>query len=652
MQRKVLIVEDEMILNLYLSSFLRKRGYDVEMVNSGEKCLALLDGGYRPDVILMDINLGAGRLDGPTVTRHVNAHYNIPVVLHTAYTDELTLNSTLEMRKYGYIQKVPGNEQIVAASIEMALRLHQYERQIEQNERFLNDVFNSIQDGICVIDREFNVVQINEKLKEWFIPEIDVDNIKTRECYKLFQNQVSKCKTCPTHRAFETGETERDVFYDVHGLSPKWIEVYSYPLRSANGEDIDGVVEHIRDITEIKNTEQKIKESYARSSWLNEIGRNALAHWSISDIIEYTVKLISSRFPKYRTVFGSLDEDNVCRMAKSYHSGADALEDPFTIDFSPASGYVQTLRNQGNMVINDIDEDESVRQIAEELDRLNIRSLISALIKQDEAPDYLICFTAPAAHRWSDHEVLTVREITDYLTLAVKNIHYQQLLAAGEQQYKNLSTHLQSVWEEQNEYIAREIHDDLGQAMTALKMNLYMIEQALSGEEGCSSSSIGDTVEYMRNVIDDTVLKVRELSRRLRPIVLDTSGIIEALEWLVLEQEKYSEQHVEFKTSIDKIDLDKRKALTVFRIVQEALNNSIRHSRADTVIVEVGIDKRLLTVSIQDNGIGFDVDSVDTRKSFGLFGMCERAAHAQGDVHIRSVIGEGTEIVLTVPLDG
>src|SRR6056297_3196609 len=123
MKARIFIVEDEMILNKHLSNFLSSHGYTVEMASRGEECLEKLKSLPLPDLILMDINLGKNRMDGPTTTQKIYEQYDIPVVLHSAYTDKATLDTTRDMVKYGYIQKVPGNEQFILAGIELAMKL-------------------------------------------------------------------------------------------------------------------------------------------------------------------------------------------------------------------------------------------------------------------------------------------------------------------------------------------------------------------------------------------------------------------------------------------------------------------------------------------------------------------------------------------------
>lgn len=354
MKKRIWIVDDELLIGLHLVKVFEEHGYEARSIKSGELCLEFLASGEVPDLILMDINLGEGRIDGPETTRRVTAEREIPVVLHSAYTDRETLSRTENMVKYGYVQKVPGNEQFVLATAQMALKLHSVE--------------------------------------------------------------------------------------------------------------------------------------------------------------------------------------------------------------------------------------------------------------------------------------LALRE--------------------REQRYRDLSNHLQRIREEQSAYMAREIHDDLGQSLAALKMNLTMISKVGGGAE------IEQYLTDMREILDQTVKKVRGLVQELRPPVMDSVGIIEALRWHVREVQKAFGVPISFSTNSEEAELSEEAALATFRIVQEALTNSLRHGQPSAVDVEVEVDESALNgrgeirFAVADNGKGF-VDGVMMPGSgFGLLSMRERAEQAGGELDVVTAPEEGTVIRAAIPFGG
>lgn len=342
-----------MILNQHLSNFLSSHGYAVEMASRGEECLEKLKSHPLPDLILMDINLGKNRMDGPATTKKIYEQYDIPVVLHSAYTDKATLDSTRDMVKYGYIQKVPGNEQFILAGIELALKLHGAQK----------------------------------------------------------------------------------------------------------------------------------------------------AH------------------------------------------------------------------------------------------------------KQSEA------------------------------------------------KYRKLLHRSQDIREEQNVHIAREVHDELGQTLTSLQMGLALIENDLKecrSEEKCASVTqmIGEMHDTIRAAIDQT----RSLSSQLRPAVLDTAGLMDALKWLIQDYQRRMRIPITLMNENEQLELSQEKSLAVYRIVQEALTNIVRYADASEVTIEPLVGDSLLEIYIQDNGKGFNSEALELNNSLGILGMKERANQFGGDVIIKSKADIGTKVYMYMQL--
>jgi PAS domain S-box-containing protein len=224
----------------------------------------------------------------------------------------------------------------------------------------------------------------------------------------------------------------------------------------------------------------------------------------------------------------------------------------------------------------------------------------------------------------------------------------EQELREGERRYRELSIHLQHVREEQLARLSREIHDDLGQSLTALRMNLTVLERDIArvvAEQ--QRERINTTMEDVKSILMGTVQKTRELVKELRPTVLDTSGLLEALEWQVEEFRRFSGIDVRLHRGSEELELTGDRALAVFRIVQESLTNTARHSNASRVSVSVELDEEELRIDISDNGCGFDTEEANS--SFGLLGMRERANFCGGSLSISSTGEGGTRVSLKIP---
>jgi signal transduction histidine kinase len=206
------------------------------------------------------------------------------------------------------------------------------------------------------------------------------------------------------------------------------------------------------------------------------------------------------------------------------------------------------------------------------------------------------------------------------------------------------------VREEERSIIAREIHDELGQALTGLKMNLFWLENRLSELGYAVAHPLRERIESMSNLADTTIQRVREISSQLRPGVLDDLGLAAAIEWQTQEFQAQMGIRCKFNASSENITLDPDKSTAVFRIFQETLTNVTRHAKATGVNISMMKKANNLLLKVIDNGKGIEEDKISNPKSLGLLGMRERALLLGGNFKITSTLGKGTTVTLQVPL--
>ena len=219
-------------------------------------------------------------------------------------------------------------------------------------------------------------------------------------------------------------------------------------------------------------------------------------------------------------------------------------------------------------------------------------------------------------------------------------------LKKSQELFRNLSTHLQVVREEERTRIARKIHDDLGQALTALKIDLSWLDKKLANQQGL----IRDKMQSMVTLINETVGTVHNVSEDLRPGILDDFGLPAALEWQAEEFQKRT--GMECKTSVPNraFDLTKEKSINLFRIVQESLTNVIRHADATKVEINLYEKDGMLLLEIEDNGRGISQAAISDSKSFGLIGIKERVHSLGGEVNIVGTPNEGTRLIVRMAI--
>jgi signal transduction histidine kinase len=214
------------------------------------------------------------------------------------------------------------------------------------------------------------------------------------------------------------------------------------------------------------------------------------------------------------------------------------------------------------------------------------------------------------------------------------------------EELRNLSAHLQSVREEERTRMAREIHDELGQGLTALKMDVSWLNRHYLEEDATFSNKLTS----MEEVIDRTIETVQKLSGELRPGILDDLGLAAAIEWQAEEFENRTGIECQVSLSPEGIILNKEQSTTMFRIFQETLTNVIRHARATKVEVRLKEQNGTIVLEVTDNGRGITETEIGDARSFGLIGMRERVDFIDGELTVAGSPGKGTTIKVTLPL--
>lgn len=223
----------------------------------------------------------------------------------------------------------------------------------------------------------------------------------------------------------------------------------------------------------------------------------------------------------------------------------------------------------------------------------------------------------------------------------------QELLENTSQQLRELASYLQNIREEERRDIAREIHDELGQQLTGLKMDVSWIKKKIQKE----TEQFDPKLTEILLLIDNTVKSVRRISTKLRPSILDDLGFKAALDWLLHDYEKRTRTTLHFTYNINEKELKNAHSIGLYRIVQESLNNIAKHANANNIYINFEKVQDKLVLTIRDDGSGFDKNQNKKEKSFGLLGIQERVIMMNGLYEINSEINKGTEIIVIIPLE-
>jgi PAS domain S-box-containing protein len=228
-----------------------------------------------------------------------------------------------------------------------------------------------------------------------------------------------------------------------------------------------------------------------------------------------------------------------------------------------------------------------------------------------------------------------------------ERVRAHEALARSREELRELATAASSAREQEQARIARELHDELAQSLSTLKMDIALIRGARPAAE---DGVLGKRLDRMEKQIDGTIAAMRRIAADLRPLALDDLGLLPAIEALVQDFERRTGIRCELAIGDEHLALPDAHATAVFRIVQESLTNVVKHARAKRVEIVVDADDEAVTVSVRDDGTGFAADGPRKPQSYGLLGIRERAYLLGGDMRVTTAPGEGTEIEVRLPV--
>lgn len=303
--------------------------------------------------------------------------------------------------------------------------------------------------------------------------------------------------------------------------------------------------------------------------------------------------------------------------------------------------------------------------VVEHLFAAGIRSYVSVPLLADGQLIGGMNLGATRPHAFDEQNLSIVREVADQLAVAIHHALLFEQVQAGRERLQVLSRRLMEVQEMERRHIARELHDEIGQSLTAVKISLQSIHSIHAshaprashrGPGGNGSSRVEEQITESMAIVDHALQQVRNLSLDLRPSLLDDLGLVAALRWYVDRQSQWSGVMAEVVADPDLTRLPSDLETACFRVAQEALTNVVRHARARQVQVDLRQRSGQLYLAIRDDGIGFDIRAAWKRAergaSLGLVGMQERVLLVGGQFDITSTSTRGTEIRARFPVPG
>lgn len=509
-----------------------------------------------------------------------------------------------------------------------------------EHNKFLS-IANSTENAVFIIDPQFEIAYLNPVAEKEFGP------VENRKCHEYFHNDAAPCPWCQKHSPNES-RTFRWVWTspDNH----KTYDVFDAPFPNSDGTLYR--LEILHDVTEHKRIEQALRLDEARLAALLELSQMAEA--SLQEITEFVldqaVKLTNSQ----AGAIGFIGEDQA--HSTFYTSLKDIPQQRAVKDglghfpLGSEEFWNHTVISGEPVIVNDYSE----RKFDEQGYLENYMALHRLLLVPVSVGEKLTAVAATANKKWS-YESSDVRQLTlllDGMGKVIQRRQSHQSIKQSQQQLRMLSSKLLRVREDERKYLAQELHDNVGQAFVAVK---YGLESVLKSSQTDAKQAGLNSIKALIPMVQTSIDDVRRMYTNLRPTVLDDFGVIAAIEWLCREfRENHGKIRLEDRIEADEFDVPPSLKVIIFRLVQEALNNIVKHSRANSVHIRLYKSDGKLNLIVSDDGTGFDLGQILTsgtdRAGLGLASIKELTEFSAGSFTVESTPGEGTTLSASWPI--
>jgi signal transduction histidine kinase len=557
-----------------------------------------------------------------------------------------------------------------------------------QHTDLLKNVFDAIQDGISVLDKDLTIVKVNPTMERWYR---DFSPLRGKKCYRVYQNRSSACRFCPAIRALRNKTLNMATFpWKKDGHVQGWLELFAFPMLNSQGK-VSGVVEYARNVTDriiaerALNTAQAQLEQQIEARTLQWRRANRQLKQEIierqhvetelrrRDRILEAVAYAAERFlhgaPVAHGLQGILAKlGRAADVSRVYifenetdpHDGlltslrhewvaqgiSAQLEDPVMNRLSYADmgfqRWVQLLK-RGMAVFGRVLEFPASEQAF--LLRQSVQALVVAPIFVDELWWGFIGFDeCTEARRWSSMEIDALYTAGNIIGAALRR-------KRNEERISTLSREMLKAQDYERKNISNYLHDKVAQDLGTAKIRC---QNLVSGPERLPAT-VFNQIRSVSAVLEASIASIRDLAYNLRPPGLDQLGLVSALYMHCDEFSRRTKIHVDFHAAgISAITLDAEMEINLYRLIQEGLANVEQHARATQCYVRLVVSYPYLILRLIDNGVGFDVqerlDEVAMQKRMGLRSMQDRATLLGGELTIAAFPGKGTKIALEIPI--
>lgn len=516
----------------------------------------------------------------------------------------------------------------------------------------LQGLVDGVEDELLVIDTDYRVKFANSVIKDRFKGESG--SPIGRRCYEVLHNRNEPCSApvcdCPLKQVLQKGKPAIVVQRECTTGVSKYLKVIVYPLRDVQG-NIKFIAELRRDVTAQRELETQILRRHHQLQALSRISNAVSRMWDLNAILKVALDNVLEIMSG--TIGGILLVDERSETLR-YHvqRGLSAVyAEGMRIHLG--EGIAGKVAQTGEPVLlEDISRSPGVAH-PDLVSAEGLKGFVSIPLKAKDRIVGVMNIASHEAGRFGSDDVSLLNSISDYLGTAIEQVKLYESLKRGRERYQRLLQYSLTAQEEERKRIARELHDETSQAITSLTLSLQAII-GLAEKKGIGDAEFLEKLKTTHSYSVRAGNEIVKLMKELRPTLLDELGLPAAIHRYAKDTLQTQGINVTTEFIGTEQRLQPEVEVTLFRIAQGAIGNILEHAKAKNSFIKLDCNAKECVLSVEDDGIGFDVSKltrVDSRgRGAGLFTMKERAGLVGGACHVESKPGQGTKVIVRIPV--
>ena len=527
--------------------------------------------------------------------------------------------------------------------------LSQSEKALRLSEQKFRSLVDNLGAGVALISPAMEILSVNPQMRKWFP---NIDPARKPICYKAFNDPPRQgiCSYCPTRQTLQDGLVHEAITATPAGAETRHFHVVATPLKDEAGQMI-GVIESVDDITEFKRAEQKLAQYAERMAILQVLDQDILAAREPKALARAALAHLRKMIPCDGCCILLFDHEHRVTVPLALLAEFDC---PFKQDDTLAfqcETFLAKLKAGETITVGEVTHPAPCA-VQEALRAAGLLSFVAVPLMEKETLIGMLGLFARSADFFRPEHLELAKEVAAPVAIALGWARLMETLARQRRQFQDLASRLATAEQNLRRGLARELHDTVGQELSALGLQLSIVRHVLPPD---SDPMLDQRLETATGIVEQTIEQVRTIMSDLRPPVLDDCGLAAALRWEGERVTEYYGPALVVRVTADESPPPRRpdQEIALFRIAQEAIMNAVKHAKAATIAVRLQAEADRLTLLVTDDGQGFTPgrpESEGSRQRLGLISMRERAMAIGGRLSIDSKPGRGATIRVEVDI--